>query len=253
MNLALTMHDQIMRFLLTKFRGYEVKTEGDAFMVTFFSAADALRWCIAVQEHLLSVEWPAKLLLQEAAKKEPDAKGQLIFNGLRVRMGIHIGQPIHRRNPTTKRMDYFGPVVNMSARISDTAHGGQIVCSLQAVDALKDEKKTFEKRQAEKKLNAKPEETKKKEEPKKLELKSMEKTVQLDAAAQKEQMEKEKALNMFPEFTAHEMGKYNLKGISEPIPIFQLIPPKLAARKFPPLRVETTDEEPPEHEEQPGA
>jgi adenylate cyclase len=35
MNQGLTLHDNIMRELLKRFRGYEVKTEGDAFMVCY--------------------------------------------------------------------------------------------------------------------------------------------------------------------------------------------------------------------------
>ncbi len=49
MDMSLARHDEIMRRLLKRFRGYEVKTEGDAFMVTFFSVIEALLWCLAVQ------------------------------------------------------------------------------------------------------------------------------------------------------------------------------------------------------------
>jgi rhodanese-related sulfurtransferase len=44
-------------------------------------------------------------------------------------MGIHCGQPLCEPDPITKRMDYFGPMVNRSARISGNAAGGQIMIS----------------------------------------------------------------------------------------------------------------------------
>jgi hypothetical protein len=62
MDISLELHDRLMRELLKKYDGYEVKTEGDAFMVTFFNAMDAVMWCLAVQEALVSQDWPEKFL-----------------------------------------------------------------------------------------------------------------------------------------------------------------------------------------------
>lgn len=135
MNRALEQHDALLRTLLQVFRGYEVKTEGDAFMTTFFRPEDAVRWCLACQQALVETVWPADLLRQPSGEREV-RQGRLIFNGIRIRMGIHVGHPACRRNPITGRMDYFGPVVNRAARVSDSAHGGQVVCTVEVRDRL---------------------------------------------------------------------------------------------------------------------
>lgn len=139
MNEGLELHDEVLRRLLKKFRGYEVKTEGDAFMVTFFSSKDALLWCIAVQRELLKLNWPQPLLTLPASCKEfsKEDEKEMIYSGIRIRMGIHTGKPNCRRNPVTGRMDYFGPVVNRSARVSDSAHGGQIICTQEVYEEIR--------------------------------------------------------------------------------------------------------------------
>ena len=136
MNDALKKHDRILRRLLREFKGYEVKTEGDAFMVAFFNPIEAIRWCMACQLQLLKASWPLPLLELPAAAREKGGNGQDVFSGIRIRMGIHTGEPNCRRNPVTGRMDYFGPDVNKCARVSDSAHGGQVVMTQEVKDRL---------------------------------------------------------------------------------------------------------------------
>ena len=129
MAMAIRLHNLLLRRHLRLCGGYEVKTEGDAFMCSFQSVPAALHWCLTVQLELLRESWPLEILECEDGKEIHDSQGKLVERGLSVRMGIHFGTPVCEPDPITHRMDYFGPMVNRSARIVGTALGGQIMCS----------------------------------------------------------------------------------------------------------------------------
>jgi adenylate cyclase len=129
MRSAIKMHNELMRRQLRIIGGYEVKTEGDAFMVAFPTVTSALLWCFTIQSQLLHVQWPHEILSSVHGQEVFDADGNVIFRGLSVRMGIHYGTPVCEVDPVTKRMDYFGPMVNRTSRISSVADGGQITVS----------------------------------------------------------------------------------------------------------------------------
>ncbi|KAK5115157.1 hypothetical protein LTR85_009915 [Meristemomyces frigidus] len=129
MQSAIKMHNEVMRRHLRIIGGYEVKTEGDAFMVAFPTVTSALLWCFTIQSQLLEVQWPQEILSSVHGEEMQDADGNVIFRGLSVRMGIHWGRPVCEVDPVTKRMDYFGPMVNRAARIEGVADGGQICVS----------------------------------------------------------------------------------------------------------------------------
>ncbi|KAF2147426.1 uncharacterized protein K452DRAFT_304267 [Aplosporella prunicola CBS 121167] len=129
MRSAIKMHNEVMRRQLRIIGGYEVKTEGDAFMVAFPTVTSALLWCFTIQSQLLDVQWPQEILNSVNGQEVADSDGNIIFRGLSVRMGIHWGTPVCETDPVTKRMDYFGPMVNRAARISAVADGGQITVS----------------------------------------------------------------------------------------------------------------------------
>ncbi|ODV91206.1 hypothetical protein CANCADRAFT_2922 [Tortispora caseinolytica NRRL Y-17796] len=129
MRSAIKTHNFVMRRQLRMIGGYEVKTEGDAFMVCFQTATAALLWCFSVQNQLLLEDWPFEIMNSPEGAEVVDAEGNRIYRGLSVRMGIHWGAPVCERDPITKRMDYFGPMVNRASRISAVADGGEIVVS----------------------------------------------------------------------------------------------------------------------------
>jgi adenylate cyclase len=136
MRAAIKLHNDQMRRQLRIIGGYEVKTEGDAFMVSFPTATSALLWTFAVQSALLEVPWPSEILTSILGQEVYDADSQLIFKGLSVRMGMHWGRPVCENDPVTKRMDYFGPMVNRASRISSVADGGQITVSADFISEI---------------------------------------------------------------------------------------------------------------------
>lgn len=95
-------HNRIIRAELKTYGGREVKSIGDGFMLVFPSVSRALRFVTVVQQR---VEDPAG----------PD---------LRVRMGLHTGEAI-----ADESGDLFGRHINLAARVSNLADGGQIVAS----------------------------------------------------------------------------------------------------------------------------
>ncbi|KAL8738310.1 MAG: hypothetical protein Q9181_000899 [Wetmoreana brouardii] len=129
MRSAIKIHNDIMRRQLRVIGGYEVKTEGDAFMVSFPTATSALLWCFYVQGLLLEANWPSEILESVHCQEVLDSDQNVIYKGVSVRMGMHWGRPVCETDPITRRMDYFGPMVNRAARISGAADGGQIYVS----------------------------------------------------------------------------------------------------------------------------
>jgi class 3 adenylate cyclase len=98
---VLKTHNQIVRDEVNAFGGFEVKSQGDGFMVAFSSARQALLCAIAIQKAL------------SARGGEP----------VRVRMGLHTGEAIKDAD------DFFGRNVIFAARIADEAKGGEILVS----------------------------------------------------------------------------------------------------------------------------
>jgi adenylate cyclase len=136
MQTAIRMHNSLLRRQLRIIGGYEVKTEGDAFMVSFPTVASALLWCFSCQLMLITEEGPKEIVDCEDGREIFNEKGELIYRGIWVRMGIHWGAPACEADPITKRMDYFGPIVNRAARISGSADGGQIMVSEDVVQEI---------------------------------------------------------------------------------------------------------------------
>ena len=101
---ALAVHDSILRGAIANAGGQIVDTQGDAFFAAFPRAGGAIAAAVAAQRLLAETQWPEN-------------------DSLRVRMGIHTGEP------TVGRERYVGIGVTRASRICAAAHGGQVLVS----------------------------------------------------------------------------------------------------------------------------
>jgi DNA-binding SARP family transcriptional activator/class 3 adenylate cyclase len=97
-------HQQLLRLAATAYGGREVDTHGDAFFFVFARAHDAVEAAVDAQLRLATHTWP------DGAD-------------VRVRMGVHTGEPAHSGER------YVGLSVHRAARVCAAANGGQILVS----------------------------------------------------------------------------------------------------------------------------
>jgi class 3 adenylate cyclase len=107
----LNAHNAIVRAHVDEHGGYEVKSQGDGFMLAFPSARQAVMCATDIQ----------RALARRAANGEIP---------IRIRMGIHTGEAIQQQG------DFYGKSVVCAARIADQAEGGEILVSSVVKDLI---------------------------------------------------------------------------------------------------------------------
>lgn len=85
----------------------------------------------------MKVHWSTDILNSPSGTEVYGPTGDLVFRGLRARVGIYQGE-VTRIIPhrATGRADYFGPPVNRAARLLSASAPGQILLERSLVDEV---------------------------------------------------------------------------------------------------------------------
>eukprot|EP00727_Mastigamoeba_balamuthi_P005750 m51a1_g1795 putative serine threonine kinase (999) ;mRNA; r:413798-418262 len=132
---TLFLHNRIIRKAIRKCHGFEVKTEGDSFLIAFESVADALEFCCQSQVAMMHADWNPKLFELDEFSVVKNQDGVEVFRGVRVRMGIHVGE-VETEVAPNGAIQYFGTTVIRTTGISAKGKGGQVVLSNEASIAI---------------------------------------------------------------------------------------------------------------------
>ncbi len=107
-------HREILRGAFAKWNGHEVDSRGEEFFVAFPRATDAVASAVNAQRELAAHSWPEGV-------------------GVRVRIGLHTGEP------WVAEEGYVGMDVHRAARIANVGHGGQVLLSETTAALVMDE------------------------------------------------------------------------------------------------------------------
>ncbi len=112
--LVLADHRRLLRAAFEAGGGHEIETQGDAFLIVFQGARDAVSAAVAAQRTVHAHRWPDGATL-------------------RVRMGLHTSEVV------TGSVGYTGLGIHKAARICAAGWGGQILISRTTADVLEND------------------------------------------------------------------------------------------------------------------
>eukprot|EP00743_Colponemidia_sp_Colp-15_P015521 GILK01018688.1.p1 GENE.GILK01018688.1~~GILK01018688.1.p1 ORF type:complete len:391 (-),score=12.82 GILK01018688.1:151-1290(-) len=178
-------------------------------MAAFKNPVDALAFAACIQHDLFDAKWPTEEEINSFYIRQipvgvsrrvsfqplqPPSEQQLdhseLWNGLRVRVGIHYGCGQIHVDETTRGYDYFGTVVNTAARVEGVGHGGQMLISAEMYEEY---------------LN------------------------RLQAPLRRPSL---------ADLLFISLGRQPLRGLPEPIELYQVTPMRFHQRRFPALRLD---------------
>jgi adenylate cyclase len=107
-------HRRVVRPLISTHGGTEVKTIGDAFLIEFKSALEAVLCAVDIQDRMT-----------ERNSRVPTERQ------VQVRVGVHLGDIVHEGG------DVYGDAVNVASRIEPLAQPGGICISQQVFDSIR--------------------------------------------------------------------------------------------------------------------
>ncbi len=107
-------HRRILRQILLRHGGEEIKTIGDSFLVEFRSALDAVRCAISMQQALSQRNYESTSIRQ-----------------IHIRIGIHVGDVVKVGG------DVYGDTVNLAQRMESISEPGGIVISAQVYEQVR--------------------------------------------------------------------------------------------------------------------
>jgi predicted ATPase/class 3 adenylate cyclase len=107
----LERHDALVEAAIRSHSGRVFATGGDSFAASFDTCVHAVDAAVSIQLGLGDCSW-----------RVPE--------GIRVRTAVHVGEVIERDG------DYFGPTLNLAARVLSSGHGSQILVTRPVADEL---------------------------------------------------------------------------------------------------------------------
>eukprot|EP00899_Mesostigma_viride_P014347 jgi/Mesvir1/22913/Mv19431-RA.2 len=162
---ALEVFQAAVRSLLHEYHGQEISAPEGAFTLAFHDPVKALSMVMDLQHGLLhpralvlndppasslaalkhfrrsisspQSDWPTLLLSHDHGAEARCPSGQsMLYRGLRVRVGIHVGVPEVPHGSSKGKQQYEGEYVDVARAIRDIALGGQVLLSMQAWRSL---------------------------------------------------------------------------------------------------------------------